>query len=625
MCGIAGIVRFDGPVAPERLSAMVASIAHRGPDDSGLFVEGGVGVGMRRLSILDLSPTGHQPMASEDGRVQLVFNGEIYNFKDLRCRLAAHGHAFRSATDTEVVVHGYEQLGALELARHLEGMFAFALLDRARRRLYLARDPFGVKPLYLRRQPGQLSFSSEIRALALDGGGRPTVASNFVQSYLRLGYVPTPRTAFAGVEKLEPGTILEVDLASGSEKVQRYYELRPAASEDLHGGELLDRLGEALSLAVRRQLVADVPVGVFLSGGLDSSALSALAARFTAERLRTFTMGFDRSDRGDETGPAAAVARSIGSYNTAIPIAPEALADLGPVVSALEEPLADSAALPLWHLCRGTSAHVKVALSGEGGDESLGGYARYFWGAVASHLGGAPRALFAALGAAASALPARSKGPLNVARRVGKLADSALLPEARRYLSWFDVFTPEEREALHPSCEDLAAERVEALFARAEALRLDAVQRLQHVDFSTFLLDNLLLKSDKLSMAHSLEVRVPMLDRPLAELGLGLPSRAKVSPRAGKPLLRRLVRELVPPEIARRPKRGFEVPVDRWLRDGATREPRERLCSGSLVRGLGFSGPAIAAVLERHARGEDMGRKIFSLLVLQTWADAQAV
>jgi asparagine synthase (glutamine-hydrolysing) len=630
MCGIAGMVRFDGPIARERLAAMVESISHRGPDDSGLFTEGGVGLGMRRLSILDLSPLGHQPMANEDERVQLVFNGEIYNFRDLRCRLAAQGHAFRSASDTEVLVHGYEQLGAFELARRLEGMFAFALLDRARRRLFLARDPFGIKPLYLRRQPGQLSFASEIRALSLDGGGRPAVASDFVQSYLRLGYVPTPRTAFSGVEKLHPGTILEVDLASGAERLHRYYELRPAPSEDLRDGELLERLGEALSLAVRRQLVADVPVGVFLSGGLDSSALSALAARFTAGRLRTFTMGFERSDRGDETGAAAMVARRIGSHNTAIPIAPKALADLGPVVAALEEPLADSAVLPLWHLCRGTSAHVKVALSGEGGDESLGGYARYFWGAVAGHLQGAPPALLAALGAAASALPSRSRGPLNVARRAGKLADSALLPEARRYLSWFDVFTPEEREALHPSREDLAAQRVEALFARAAALRLDAVQRLQLVDFSTFLLDNLLLKSDKLSMAHSLEVRVPMLDRPLAELGLGLPARAKVSPRAGKVLLRRLlsgrgrVPALLPRAIARRPKRGFEIPVDRWLRDEATRELRERLSRGPLVHQLGFSSAAIAAILERHARGQDLGRKVFSLLVLQTWAERQA-
>ncbi len=623
MCGIAGILRFDGAsVDRERLQAMVAAMAHRGPDDEGIFAEDGVGLGMRRLSIIDLSPAGHQPMASEGGDVQVVFNGEIYNFMDLRSRLEKQGHVFRSRTDSEVLVHGYQQFGAVGLAMRLEGMFAFAILDRRERKLFLARDHFGVKPLYLRRLPGRLSFASEIRALAQDGSGSPSADSSFVGSFLRLGYVPSPHTAFRGVDKLPPGTILEVALDSGEERAHRYYELQPARLEGEGGdqGALLERLKEALNLAVRRQLVADVPVGVFLSGGLDSSTLSALAVRHSTERLRTFSIGYARTDQEDETRYAAEVARRLDCDNVAIRLAPGALRDLGAIVESLEEPLADNAVIPLWHLCKGTSAHVKVALSGEGGDEALGGYARYFWAPVAARLARSPAAFVSAVHGVAAAAPLRSRGLLNVVRRAGKLADTAHLPEADRYLSWFDVFTSAERASLLPEAADLARERVGQLFERAHQLGLDEVQRLQYVDFGTFLLDNLLMKSDKLSMAHSLEVRVPLLDRPLVELGLGLPAWAKISAGGGKVLLRRFVRAELPRAIARRRKVGFEIPVDRWFRAQETAELRAGLSEGAMVGALGLSRQGIEGMVTRHLRGEDLGRKLFALLTLELWA-----
>jgi asparagine synthase (glutamine-hydrolysing) len=569
--------------------------------------------------VIDLDPRANQPFSDGWGR-HLVFNGEIYNFKDLRCRLEALGHSFRSQSDTEVLVHGYEQFGAAGLASRLEGMFAFAVLDREKRRIFLGRDHFGVKPLYLRRTSGQLSFASEIRALAADGSGAPGVDASFVGPFLRLGYVPSPKTAFHGVEKLSPGTVLEVDLDSGSERTHRYYELTPQAPEDASDDALLERLRGALNLAVRRQLVADVPVGIFLSGGLDSSTLSALAARYTGQHVRTFTMGFGPSDRADETAYAARVARSIGSDNTAIEIAPYTLNDLAPIVESLEEPLADSAVLPLWYLCKGTSAHVKVALSGEGGDEALGGYSRYYWGPVASRWAASSALVTSTIRGVAHSLPSRSSGLLNTVRRAGKFADSAGLPESQRYLSWFDIFTAEEREALCSGTRDTVGERIDGLFEKARAMELDEVQRLQYIDFHTMLLDNLLLKSDKLSMAHSLEVRVPMLDRPLVELGLGLPARAKTSIRGGKVLLRRFVRNELPRVIARRPKRGFEIPVDRWFREDSTTALREGLGNGALVRDLGFSASAIAEIARRHLRGEDLGRKLFSLLTLELWA-----
>lgn len=622
MCGIAGIVRFDGEaVDVDRIQAMVSAMRHRGPDDEGLFIDGGVGLGVRRLAIIDLSSTGHQPMQSDDGLVQVVFNGEIYNFKDLRSRLSACGYVFRSSSDTEVLVHGYRHFGAAGLAVLLEGMFAFAILDRGRRKLFLGRDHFGVKPLYLRQSARQLSFASEIRPLALDGTGTPSPDRAFVSSFLRLGYVPSPRTAFRGVTKLTPGTVLEVALDSGATCIRGYYELTPAAPEAAGDDDaLLQQLREALNLAVRRQLVADVPVGIFLSGGLDSSTLSALGVRHSTEVLRTFSIGFAHSDRRDETWYAAEVAHRVGCENVAIRLAPYALHDLEAIVETLEEPLADSAVLPLWHLCKGTSQHVKVALSGEGGDEALGGYARYFWGPMAARLAHSPSMLAATIRGIASSMPTRTHGLLNFVRRAGKLARSIRLSESERYLSWFDIFSATERAGLQPDGEDLSAERIEGLFGRARELGFDEVQRLQFVDFGTFLVDNLLMKSDKLSMAHSLEVRVPLLDRPLVEFALGLPMRAKISAWAGKVLLRRFVRAELPRAIAGRPKRGFEIPVDRWFRENETADLRSGLTDGALVRSLGFSRNAIEAVVTRHLRGEDMGRQLFSLLTLDLWA-----
>jgi asparagine synthase (glutamine-hydrolysing) len=622
MCGIAGIVRFDGnPVRQEQVQAMVTSLSHRGPDDAGLLVENGVGMGMRRLSIIDLSALGHQPMENEDGSVSVVYNGEIYNFMDLRADLRAAGHQFRSHSDTEVLVHGYEEYGAVELGRRLEGMFAFALLDRARRKLFLARGPFGIKPLYLRRSSRQLSFASEIRALAHDGHGAPVVDPSFVGSFLCLGYIPSPATAFRDVVKLESGTVLEIELHSGQETQHRFYSLAPTRAD---GGrtdrDLVEELDRLLASAVQRHLIADVPMGVFLSGGLDSSAITSFAARQPGPAPQTFSIGFARSDRGDETAAAAEVARATGSENVRIELGPNALGDLQEIIPSLEEPLSDSAVLPLWHLCKGTSAHVKAALSGEGGDEVMGGYARYFWGWLATRLEGYPRPWAPAARWASRRLPARSRGALNFVRRAAKLADSIELGESARYLSWFEIFTDDERRSLGPYRSEACTARIAGLFQSARGLDLDPVQRLQYVDFSSMLLDNLLMKADKLSMAHSLEVRVPLLDRRLVEFGLGLPPRAKIGSRRDKPLLRRLLRSRLPAGIADRPKRGFEIPVDQWFREPATVDLRRSLHEGQMVKTLGLSPVAIRSLVDRHLGGEDLGRKLFSLATLETWA-----
>jgi asparagine synthase (glutamine-hydrolysing) len=620
MCGIAGIVRTDGtPVRAEEIDAMTASIAHRGPDDHGTLVENGFGMGMRRLSIIDLSAAGHQPMFNEDRSVAVVFNGEIYNHRDFRSRLEAEGHLFSGNSDTEILVHGYEQLGINELATRLSGMFAFALYDRRRRRLFLVRDGIGIKPLYLRRTARQLSFASELRAMAFDGQGKPAIDPSFAHTFLRVGYIPSPNTAFSGITKLPAGTILEIDLATGEMRPRCFYRLAPAEIEDTRPDQLLERLRELLNASVRQHLMADVPTGLFLSGGLDSSALALFANQHTAPP-KTFSVGFLSSDRGDETAVAAAVARRAGNENIRIDLGPANLDDLGPIVAALEEPLADSATLPLWHLCRGTVAHVKVALSGEGGDEVLGGYARYFWGPVVDQVGPFLHRHAGQVHSVTDRLPSRSLGLFNLARRAAKAADSVPLDTPARYLSWFDIFTADERRALVGDGFDGASQRYETLFQEARELRLDPVQRMQYVDFQTMLLDNLLLKADKISMAHSLEVRVPFLSRGLVEFGLALPASHKIGLLRDKRLMRRLLRPRLGRSIANRPKRGFEIPVDRWFREPTTEALRKQLRVGALIGQLGFNPRAVDALVTRHESGEDLGRKLFALVGLERWA-----
>jgi asparagine synthase (glutamine-hydrolysing) len=626
MCGIVGIVRYGGGVVrPDEVRAMTDTIEHRGPDDQGLLVHEGVGIGMRRLSIVDLSPTGHQPLFNEDRSIAVVFNGEIYNFRDLRSRLELEGHRFIGRSDTEVLVHGYEQFGARELTARLGGMFAFALHDRPRRRLILARDPFGIKPLYIRRTSGQISFASEMRALALDGRGPLSIDPAFARTYLRLGYVPSPNSAFAGISRLAPGSLCEIDTETGEMRTEVYYQLRPVASDGIRPSEAVERLRELLNASVRRHLMADVPTGLFLSGGLDSSALTVFANHHT-HPPKTFSIGFSSSDRGDETRFAAIVAERAGNENVKIDLGPANLGDLGPIVAAVEEPIADSAVLPLWHLCKGTAAHVKVALSGEGGDEIFGGYARYYWGMLFQQIGPLVSRHAASLRSITDLLPSRTLGIFNVVRRAAKAADTAALDEAARHLSWSDIFTADERQALlgDESGPDWALERFNSLYATAREARLDPVQRMQYVDINTFLLDNLLMKADKISMAHSLEVRVPFLDCALVEFGFGLGPRFKVGSFRDKSLMRDLLRPKLGARIANRPKRGFEIPVDRWFREPAAEPLRTGLSKGALVRELGLDGGAIDAIVARHMGGQDIGRKLFALASLAQWAEAVA-
>jgi asparagine synthase (glutamine-hydrolysing) len=489
---------------------------------------------MRRLAIIDLE-TGDQPVLNERGDVVAVVNGELYNYRELRAELEAKGHTFRGVGDVEIVPHLYEEHGERFVER-LRGMFALALWDEARGRLVLARDRFGIKPLYLAELADGLAFSSELAPLlALGASAEPDPEA--VADYLVLGYVPGERTGILGARRLAPGYLLVHE--DGRTREEAYWRAEPRAHA----------LEETLAEAVRLHLRSDVPLAVLLSGGLDSSLIASLAAQQLDEPLRTFTVGFADAEY-DERAPARKVARAIGSVHEELVVETSVADDLPEIAARLEQPLADPAAIPLWYLCRAVASEVKVALAGDGGDEVFGGYSRYAWDPVAARL--------RLLGPLGRLLPERG-GRRSVVRRASKLLRHASKPEAARYLSWFALMDGDAR-----------AHVFERLFADAPS-SLSARGRLQWVDLHSFVPDDLMLKADKLSMAWSLELRVPLLDHRVVEAGLALPDREKVRGVRTKVAIRRLVEERLGASIARRPKQGFDPPVERWL-NGELRE-----------------------------------------------------
>ena len=583
MCGILGLAA-DGPVDPARLDA-VELMRHRGPDGEGRHVSGGVGLALRRLAIIDLE-TGDQPVSNEAGDIVCVLNGELYNYRELRTELVAAGHSFRGQGDAEVVPHLYEEHGEACFER-LRGMFAAALVDERRGRLLLARDRLGIKPLYLAELDGELAFASEIAPLlALGASDEPDREA--LSEYLSLGYVPGEATGLTGVRKLLPGHLLVRE--DGATQTHVFSRLAPRVLP----------VEATIAEAVRLHLRSDVPLGVLLSGGLDSSLIAALAAAEVEEPLRTFTVGFADADL-DERRYAQVVAAALGTRHKELVVETAIADDLPGIAARLEQPLADPAAIPLWYLCRAVAEEVKVALAGDGGDEVFGGYSRYAWDSKAARLG---RLLPAgALARLLEELP-HGSGPKNLARRAVKLLRHAGKPEAQRYLAWFSLVD-----------DDGAAAVFERLFASAPQ-SLTPLGRLQYVDLYSMLTDNLLLKADKLSMAHSLELRVPFLDHRVVEAGLGLPDRQKVRGVRTKVAMRHLVAARLPEAIARRPKQGFDPPIDRWLR-GELRD----LAGDSLPEVDGIVDlPAARRLLDRHVSGkEDSGPQLYAVLMLSLW------
>jgi len=614
MCGICGLVSLDGSaVDPSPLAAMNEALRHRGPDSEGLLVDGPVAFAMRRLSIIDLEG-GDQPIGSEDGSVQVVQNGEIYNYRELRADLERRGHRFSTRSDTEVLVHLYEERGP-EFVRALRGMFALALWDSRARRVVLARDRFGIKPLHYRIDGGLLSFASELKALP-----RGELDLDALACFLTFNSIPAPLSIWQGTRKLPAGYLLVWE-GSGEPRLERYARPAPVAASEVRTeseAELAEELRARLRDSVRAHLVADVPVGVLLSGGIDSSALAALAALESSERVRTFSIGFEERSF-DELGRARRVARRYGTDHHELVLRPDAAELLPRLAETFDEPFADSSALPTYLVSELASHHVKVALSGEGGDELFGGYYTYVADLLAPRVGG----VAAALRPLVDLLPS-SSAKASFDYKAKRFVRAAHLPPLERHHAWKEIFSPEARAELLVRAS--SADPVELLRARyAETRGAEPLARLQDVDLGVYLADDLLVKTDRASMAHSLEARVPFLDEVVAALALALPTRLKVHGLAKKRLLRKAVEPLLPREIVHGKKQGFSIPAAAWLRGELEPFARDILSPQRVQRQGYFRPEGVTRVLETHLSGrEDLSRQLWGLMAFSLWHDRWA-
>jgi asparagine synthase (glutamine-hydrolysing) len=620
MCGIAGILRSDGasPAASE-LSRLAAALAHRGPDDEGFHRDGPVALVHRRLSILDLSAAGHQPMSNEDGTVWVVYNGQLFDFEPLRERLISQGHRFRSRTDTEILVHLYEEEGD-RLVEEIDGMFAFALWDTRRRRLLLARDRLGIKPLYYVHDGPRFAFASEARALRTLADASTGIDPAGIVHYLYQSSASGEASVVKGLRQVPPAHVVVVD-ADGTCGARRYWAAPRDAAVPIAFEAAAEELRARLGTAVRSHLVADVPVGAFLSGGLDSSAVTLLARRIWEGPFHTFSVRFDGPASFDEGPAAAETAAALGTVHHELRLGSEALDDLPAVLTALDEPFAISSAVALHHLARFARAHVKVVLTGDGADEILAGYPWRHepdWGTGA---GLRSRARGLALTLARSARGAAATGPGiagQLRARLGRLRH----PD-ERYAEIVCAFTPEEMERLLvPDLAPLARtvwEESPIRRAYREEAGPDEVNRRLRADLRTTLVDEMLTKVDRATMSAGLEARVPFLDRRMVEWSLALAGAHKVANGRGKRVLRRALEPSLPAAAAR-PKHGFDVPLGPWFR-ARGREWLGDTLSPSAVRRRGLFRPEVVArILQDHLAGpRDHSRKLLTLAVLEMW------
>jgi asparagine synthase (glutamine-hydrolysing) len=598
VCGIAGLYSPAGTPNPGLVDAMRAAIVHRGPDDGSTDVFGHCVLGHQRLKVIDLE-TGYQPVSNESGEVAAVFNGEVYNFAALRDEL--RGHEVRGTGDTPVLPHLYEEGGPL-FAQRLHGMFALALWDGGRERLVLARDRLGKKPLlWTRLQDGTLAFASELKALLRLPGISREIDLDAIDAYLALQYVPGNATALRGIQKVPAGHVLVVE--EENERVEPYWTLEaaaPSASDE----EWLERVRATVGAAVRKRLVADVPLGALLSGGIDSSIVVALIAQASTEPVRTFTVGFADA-RYDERAYARAVAERYGTVHEELEIAEDVTATLPRLAATFDEPLGDEAAFPTFLIAEQARRQVTVALAGDGGDEAFAGYERYIAHSLASRVPG----VAARTGAAAIRLvPAARREPRSTLFRAARFLDVAASPRSEQYGRLMAVFPVELRQELWLDPRQAAPIGLEA--------RGSDIAALQELDVATYLPGDLLLKADLTSMAHSLELRSPFLDHEVMALGLALPDHLKTRGREGKIGLRRAFAGDLPPEVAKRGKSGFGVPLGRWFRQDLRELGRDVLTND---RGW-FRQDTVTRLLDEHESGHaDHGHRLWCLLMLELW------
>jgi asparagine synthase (glutamine-hydrolysing) len=605
MCGIYGFVGDPGCDPGTLLEAMDHSIIHRGPDDSGQWLDGRCALGMRRLSIIDLDG-GRQPIANEDGRVRVVFNGEIYNYRELREGLRVRGHALATLSDTETIVHLYEERGA-DFVHALTGMFGIALWDREDEALVLARDRLGIKPLYWAEFPSGLVFASELKAVLLHPAIGRDVSPAALSHYLSFGTTPSDQAIVGGVRKLEPGTLLR--WRNGRASVHRYWDLRqvePRSGVDFE--QAAEEVRAKIRTAVQSHLVADVPVGALLSGGIDSATVVATMVEL-GTHPKTFSIGWDDPDF-DELSSARLIARKFGTDHHELIVRPDAWALVERLPWFLDEPFADVSAIPTYLVAQLAAQHVKVVLSGDGGDELFAGYDRYPHALnEARLLDSLPSAARLAIGAAASVWPRRAPGH-------GWLHHAAL-PARLRFLDGESLFPRHMKRALAPALDARPLDTRAALFADAPG---DPLQRLLYLDTVTYLPLDILTKVDRMTMAHSLEARPPLLDHSLVEAVFALPSAFKLAGARQKAVLKRAMADLLPREIIDKPKKGFGVPIRRWFRE-ELRDAVIDVLTDSRTRARGWLEPtAVRALIDEHVSGRrDQSVRMWGLLMLEQW------
>jgi asparagine synthase (glutamine-hydrolysing) len=614
MCGICGILNFDPGhhVRKTLLVSMRDLMAHRGPDDAGIYLNKNIGLGHRRLSIIDIS-RGHQPMCNEDETLWIVYNGEIYNYLDLKNHLISKGHVFKTNSDTEVVLHAYEEFGVNCLEK-LRGMFAFAIWDERKKQLFAARDRLGIKPFYYTMLSNAFLFSSEIKSMLLDPRVERRVDDEALFYYLNVRYVPGAHTMFKNIWKLQPGHYILV--RKNDVKIRPYWKLNEIAMNNNRTGlpyedEFIDILRDCIEM----RLMSEVPLGVFLSGGIDSSIVVALMSKLSNNKIKTFSVGYEKDFGVNEFNYARMVAQKYDTEHYEYPITALEFYDFIPrLVWHMDEPISDPAAIPLFYLSRYAKQHVTVILSGEGADEILAGYYIYKKMLTLEKFRILPRIL-------------RENILLNLMERVLRSEKQknyialARLPLEQRYKGVSRAFTPQSIQRLykhnHPYKESLDA-IYESYFSDVQ--EVSALNRMLYVDVKTWLPDDLLMKADKMTMASSQELRVPFLDHRLVEFAFSLPSEKKLSNNSTKYLLRKIAKPLIPKPIIKREKKGFPVPINHWFRGDLNKFSREVLLDPSGACRDFFDPGYISSLLENHTNGRaDFSENIWNLLVFEYW------
>ena len=623
MCGICGIFFRDRRrrIDPEKLAAMNQRIRHRGPDDEGFFVEDNVGLAMRRLSIIDIR-TGHQPLSNESGDVWIVYNGEIYNHQALREQLEAKGHRYRTRSDTETIVHLYEEYGQ-DCVRHLRGMFALAIWDRRNRRLFCARDRLGIKPFYYRWDGASFVFGSEIKAILEFPGIKASFNQASLSEYLALGYITESHTMYEGIQKLMPGHTLEID-ESGNLKMERYWDLMvPADAEERPRSYYVEAYREKLEEAVSSHLMSDVPLGMFLSGGLDSSVVAALATRIRNDRIQTFSVGYGEEEYS-ELSFAREVAQHIGSEHFEVTLSREEFfASLPRLIWHEDEPIVWPSSVSLYLVARLARERVTVVLTGEGSDETLAGYARYAWTLMNARFDHVYRKLTPAV-LRGGLRKAMGLAPLGAALH-RKLEHTFLMRDGNSWASfYFDNFysafsAADQAELITAAAAGTAGEAYRGSMQPWERSSGDLLHRLLYTDINSYLIE-LLMKQDQMSMAASIESRVPFLDHVLVEFAATIPARYQIRGNQGKFILKEAVEDLLPKPIIYRKKMGFPTPWAHWLAGPQLDRVEQMLLAPRTVdRGL-FNPEVIRRLMAEHrARRRDHGNRIWRLLNLEFW------